>query len=68
MSRALTPEGVVFREAMFCLPENVYKLIVLLLFRKETFLDELFSDLDCVGRCTFAEVVGHAPEVEAGLD
>ena len=28
MSRALTPEGVVFREAMFCLPENYIKGII----------------------------------------
>ena len=35
---------------------------------KEALLDELFCDLDSVGCCTLAEVVSHAPEVEAGLD
>jgi hypothetical protein len=41
---------------------------LMLFLRKEAFLDELFSDLDCVGGGTLAEVVCHAPEVEAGLD
>ena len=36
----------------------------LLLTRKETFLDELFCDLDSVGGSAFAQVVSHAPEVE----
>ena len=37
------------------------------LFREETFLDEFLGDLDCVGCSSLAEVVGNAPEVEAGL-
>jgi len=46
---------------------NMYlsDMTVGLLLRKEAFLDELLGNLDGVGCGSLAEVVGHAPEVEA---
>ena len=38
-----------------------------LLLRQESLLDELLGDLHSVCCCSLAEVVGHTPEVEAGL-
>ena len=40
---------------------------VTLFFWQESFLYKLFCDLYSVGRRSLAEVVGNAPEVEAGL-
>lgn len=46
---------------------NLSALIVLLP-RKESFFNKFFSNLDSVCRCSLAEIVSNAPEVEAVLD
>ena len=51
-----------------CYFESTEKVDMIgLCFWKEALLDELFGNLHGVGCGSLAEVVGHAPEVEAGL-